>query len=132
MIFEIAIVSELVITIYFWGVLYFQLKMWKWTNTFAWLTYVLMHSVPIICLLVDDIFLNSLGVIPRHFTALLIVAVSYLLVNMTVTLCSSPVYPGMTWRTPLGIILPLGIAFATFIIFAITCWVTKVKYKILK
>ena len=63
----------------------------------------LIHSIPMFCLLVDDLLLNSLGIFKRHYIALFVVTISYMIVNMTVALTVGPVYPGMTWDSFKGI-----------------------------
>lgn len=79
------------------------------------------HSFGLICLLIDYTF-NNIPVVSRHVWLLIVVMMSYLMVNFSVTKYRGKgVYGHMTdWESPVGIILPLlmfGIALAVFCAF---------------
>ena len=84
--FEIAVSAELLITIYFWGVLYKQTDIAGIEDKLLKYTMMIIHSVPLFCLVIDDIFINSLGIVLKHYSAILAVTIAYLIVNMTVAL----------------------------------------------
>ena len=94
-------------------------------------TMMIIHSVPMFCLIIDDLFLNSLGLLMRHYTAVLFVTVCYLIVNMSVALAIQPVYPGMTWNSLAGVALPLGLVIVSFLIYLAACQITILKMKFL-
>ena len=122
-------ISELLITIYFWAVLYTQADASAFSDKlFAWAMYII-HSVPLFCLIVDDIFLNSLGIFKRHYSAVFAVTLAYLIVNMSVALSVGPVYPGMTWKDLVGIALPLGLVLVSMLIFYLACLISLFKLK---
>jgi hypothetical protein len=126
---------ESVITPYFWVALWkpFVLKDPKYAAPIQRLYMVIIHSLPYFCLLVEFVFLNSIPLIWRHISGLMLVSFCYLLVNMSYVLSTGrSIYPGMDWKTSLGIILPVGIMIASIFIYYLLVKISNYKMKKLK
>ena len=114
--FELALVMELVITPFFWlflwpGIKSTQLEGWHFPNI------VCPHFVPLFFLLIDYSY-NQIPFIKRHLFIMLFVTVSYLIVNLVCTKVSGiPVYPIMTWDSFGTCMIPVGTAIVSLIIF---------------
>ena len=64
------------------------------------------HSVPLFLLIIDYICFNATPITLRHYWAVMVIAVNYLVINLVVCKTIGPVYPQMTWSGVLGITLP--------------------------
>jgi hypothetical protein len=93
--FEIALLMELIVAPYFWILLWPALHTQPnfTENKSHMLGLVLDHSVPVSLLLIDFIFFNANPIVMRHLGIVGVVAISYLVTNMTFALTSGPVYP---------------------------------------
>jgi hypothetical protein len=128
-IFEIALVCELIISPYFWLLLWPSVYNSGRSTLFIW-TQSLVHSVPLIILLTDFIILNWVPILLRHYCAVFFVTISYMIVNVTVTKVQGhAVYPGMTWDSLAGFVLPLVVAVASYGLFWVMTKCSNVKDK---
>ena len=75
-----------------------------------------VHSLPLAFLLFDFVFLNSLPFLIRHEVFNLVIKLSYLILNLSVSLSSEPIYKLISWRSPLGIALPLCLILVAFLL----------------
>ena len=94
------------------------------------LNLILCHSISIGILLIEFSFVNSVPVILRHYSAIFIIIVLYMIVNIVVTkVTGKAVYPGITWDSIVGWLIPMGVFMASFILFWIFSCISKSKMK---
>ena len=119
LIYEIALLCELIVAPYFWALLWQDLiKQDIMKQPLFKATQICVHSIPFSILVLEFIFINWVPVTMRHYSVAFLVTVSYMLTNMiTCFVQGSPVYPGMTWDSVGGCILPLGVAVLSMVIF---------------
>lgn len=100
--FEIAMAFEVVITVVYWGFLFNG-----FVDAFTFYLDLNGHGFPIVALIIDFI-LNSYEFYIRRYLLSLMVAVPYLLINITYSLLKTPVYGILTWVDWLSYVLGLG------------------------
>lgn len=103
--YEIAFAFETVITIVYWGFLFQGYK-----DGFTFYLDLNGHGFPLIALLIDFI-LNPVEFYIRRYLFLLLVALLYVLVNLSYTLAYQPVYSILKWTDYFSYVLSVG-AFA--------------------
>ena len=130
---ELALAMELIVTSYFWAVLWHEVSgAAKFQhNPLRKAGLAMDHSVPIFLLLIEYIFMDAAPVTLRHLWVFMLVSLAYLITNLTVTLTSQPVYPDVTWKGAKGIGLPLGILVAAVLAYLFLYQVTKAKLRCL-
>ena len=80
------------------------------------------HTLPILALLTEHLFINALPIVPRHLSALLSIFIFYLLINLSVSLhTGTSIYPIIDWFTPYGVVMGL----ISPLIFILTLCVVK-------
>ena len=80
------------------------------------------HIVPLLICLSEFILMHSYPFYPRQILALFLFGFIYMIVNMTVTLTGKPIYPRMTWDSPIGFILPVSCLFIAMLLqWVLTC-----------
>ena len=101
---ELALAMELIVTSYFWAVLWHEVSgAAKFQhNPLRKAGLAMDHSVPIFLLLIEYIFMDAAPVTLRHLWVFMLVSLAYLITNLTVTLTSQPVYPDVTWKGAKG------------------------------
>jgi hypothetical protein len=121
--FELAISMEVIITCFFWFILYDEMSSRPpySTSNIQMLGLVAHHSLPLIMLLVDSM-INALPFVQRHINMIVPMCLAYLLFNYYVTVTrGKPVYGIMNWKWPVGFVIPaalLGIGIGIFTLFA--------------
>ena len=81
---------------------------------------ILDHSVPFALLLIDYVCFHAYKIIKNQVFVVITFMFSYLLTNLIVKKVTGfDVYGGMDWETPIGIILPLGVALIALIFWAV-------------
>jgi len=131
-IFELALCLEMVIAPYFWLFLWSVLNNGK-EGSMEEVNLVLCHTISISILLIEFSCVNSVPVILRHYSAISIIIVLYIIVNLVETKVSGkPIYPGITWDSVTGCLIPLGVFLVSFILFWIMSCVSKCKMKKIK
>ena len=99
---------ELIITPFFWLLLWSAEYEKREGDTSAVLGLILDHALPMFCLLVEYFFCSATPFSKRHFIGIATICAVYLTINLTITLARGyPVYAPMSWTDPLGVILPL-------------------------
>ena len=107
------VLTNLVISAYFWLFLNEFLGLFTIHMTF-------IHTVPSIGSLIEYIFFSAYPCELRHFCAMLAMAVVYLIVMFIITKVEGkPIYPGMTWDSVIGTLIPLSITFSCFVLYII-------------
>ena len=126
--YEISLCFQTVITIIYWGFLF------KGADT-ALAIYLdaNFHGVPLAALLLEFIF-NSYSFNIRRYLIVLIVAGSYLIINMTYALIHKPVYRILPWNDWLSYVLSLAAFIVALVMFgfgilAYQCWCKEKKLK---
>ena len=99
-------IFELVITPFFWILLYSRLprKGW-WIGDFG---EALDHFLPLTCLLIEYMLCSNLPFVRRHFIFIALISMVYLSINCWYSLNYKPVYLVMTWKGFMGFLVPLG------------------------
>ena len=100
------------ISIYFWGVIYGQLRslgLVQSIHSKFVVGGVLDHTLPVVVMIIDFIFFNRVPFTWRHSLSLISTMLSYGAVNSAWTILYKEVYPGITWRDAPGILMPLGL-----------------------
>jgi hypothetical protein len=88
------------------------------------------HSLPLICLLIDYIFVNSIPFVRRHAIILVNVVSFYLFINLSITkIRNKPVYEPISWDSFQSCITPFLLAIYGIIIFFILEYLTIIKIK---
>jgi len=127
--FELALSLEIVIAPYFWAFLWSAWDNSK-TTEIETLNLSLCHSVSITILLLEFWLINAVPVLMRHFSVILGIIVLYMIENMAVTLSTGKaVYPGITWDSTSGILMPIGVFVICFIFYALLTCCSKQKMK---
>jgi len=113
---ELALTMQLIIVPYFWFALW-PVESIKVDNSPGKKAGMIMdHSVPLILLVIDYIFMNANPIPMRHIWIVLTVSIVYLAMNCIVTLTWKPVYEPMTWHGT-ALILPLVLLIAGMLIY---------------
>jgi len=105
-------IMELIVTMYYWIMIA--------PNKSTPLTRgsYLDHSVPFVLLTIDFWLLSAYPMQGKHVIVILILSVSYLATNCTITLVSGEeIYGGMSWKSAVGIMLPLAVALISVCVF---------------
>ena len=89
----------------------------------------LLHTVSIIFLSFDYIFINSIPFTRRHILPNLTIGFAYLFLNLGYTLNYEPLYPMIDWKSPTGIILPLCVVIVFVILSLLLECCTRIKLK---
>ena len=127
--FELAITLEVMIAPYFWAFLWSHFYTPETTVIDTW-NIILCHSVSFVVLVFEFTLINAVPILLRHFSVILGVLVVYMMVNMAVTLSSGKVvYPGITWDSTSGILIPVGILVFGFVLFFLLTCCSKLKMK---
>lgn len=100
--FEIAMAFEVVITVIYWGFLFNG-----FVDSFTLYLDLNGHGFPILALAIDFI-LNSYEFYIRRYLFLLMLAVPYLVINLSYALLNTPVYGILTWVDWLSYVLGLA------------------------
>ena len=129
--FNIALMSECLVSIYFWGVLWGQFKDTKrkdapWHNIMG---LVCNHSVPLTLLMIEYVCFNSVLFTYRNLWVALSYSACYLVFNFTWTKVYMPVYPDMTWSGFLGLTLPWLLCLIAVVSHVIFCGLTRLKLR---
>ena len=121
---------ELLIVPFFWGILWKDAYNEMKDHKSVIVEMCIDHSVPLLCLMLDYLFLNMIPFAKRHILALMTVNIAYMIVNLAATLVSgTPVYPPITWKDPMGIGLPVACMFIVLLIFICLECLTKRKLR---
>ena len=103
---------ELIITPFFWLLLWDAEKKKRNDDIIGLLGLCLDHALPMVILLVEYVFLSAIPFSKRHFIGIVLICMIYLSINLTITLVSGrPVYDPMSWTDPMGIIIPIAVIF---------------------
>ena len=122
--FAVTLTLEFLITLYYWAVLFPNLD--REVNSSA----ILDHSIPFIVLVVDYAFVNQIPIKGRYVVGMFIVGGLYLVLMVGATLSrGKPLYPGMDFQSPIGVILPLGLLLITLLFFWILICINKCKLR---
>ena len=125
--FQVSLLFELIITPFFWLLLFRSLPPKSWF--LGSLGETADHSLPLFCLLVEYLFCGCSPFVRRQFPFVVLIAVCYLSINLTYSLKDRPPYAIMSWKGVVGIIVPIGtIVFGFMVLFAME-WVTKKKLR---
>ena len=125
---------ELIITPVFWLLLWqYRHDMEEFKLFWFRLQLVIDHSLPLVVLMIDYVFLNALSFIPRHFVFVSAASIAYMLLNMAATLhLGQPLYPFIDWKGVTGFCLvPLGMMFGCWLLFRLLELITYKKLKAL-
>jgi hypothetical protein len=88
------------------------------------------HAVPFLLLSFDYFLLSAYPMIGKHVIVIIILSVSYLITNCTVTLVTGEVvYTGMDWRSVVGIIFPIAIALVSLFLFVCLLKINECKLR---
>jgi hypothetical protein len=124
--FELAISLEIVIAPYFWAFLW-----GAYTGKVASieeLNLVLCHSVSIAILLLEFSMINALPIILKHYSAIFAIIVLYMIDNVIfVKVTGKAVYPGITWDSVSGCLLPVAVFVVSIIFYIILSCLSKPK-----
>jgi len=97
LIYEIALICEMIVTFIFWTMLFpIMIIHIDETTTIFVVVMCQIHFFPFVLLLTDFVLVR-MHFIPRHAWIILGVLLAYTVVNVAVTLAVSPVYPILTW-----------------------------------
>lgn len=113
--FEIVFLSEMVIMVFFWAVIFVVYSRMAQEANLSIddvprrliIQSVFNHLGLGVLLLIEYICFSATPWAPRHFWIILVFSTAYMIVNLTVSLTKKPVYPVITWSDPVGIIVPL-------------------------
>ena len=126
--FQLCFIMELIITPFFWLLLWGDMSASKKGQPVQLLGLVLDHALPMVCLLVEYVFLSAIPFSKRHFIGIVTICSIYLTMNLSITLISGkPIYGPMTWTDPMGIITPVGVIFAALGLGFFMEWCTRQK-----
>ena len=92
---------------------------------------IMDHTFPLVVLLTEYIFLNSVPFINRHMPIVFGVGGLYMVFNMIYTLTNEPIYDPITWNSPMGIIIPILTIAVSLGIFVLLRKITKHKLRAL-
>jgi hypothetical protein len=89
---------------------------------------VLCHSVSIAILLIEFFIINAIPVVFKHYSAIFAIIVLYMIDNVIVTkVTGKAVYPGITWDSVSGCLLPVGVFVISVIFYSIMFCLSKPK-----
>jgi hypothetical protein len=124
-IFELAISFEVIIAPYFWAFLWSAWNTGK-EGTVEELNLIFCHSFSIAILLLEFFVVNAFPISFRHFSAIFFIMILYMIDNVIfVTVTGKAVYPGITWDSVSGILMPLGVIFITFLFYGLLVCCSK-------
>ena len=86
------------------------------------------HALPLACLLLEYIVCSNPPFLRRQYPLMFLIAVVYLSINCIATLTDKPVYPPMTWRGPLGAVVPIALVMGATLIFFALEFVSKKRF----
>ena len=128
--YEFTLSIELLITAYYWALEYPARDPNQ--SAIADLHSNFVHTFPLAFLLFDFCFLSAMPFLIRHELFNMIIKLAYMAVNLTLTLTDKPVYGLITWRSGLGIGLPLALIVAMAVLHVILHLITICKLKCLR
>ena len=128
-----ALTCEILVSLYFWSVLWEQMKDTKRKTglLIEIIGLALNHSLPLFLVLVDFVFFNAIPFAFRHMIFIVVVSVVYLSINFLWTKNFGPVYPDMTWSDPKGIILPFVLVLIATVGYLFLHVLTRIKFSLL-
>ena len=126
--FQLSFIMELIITPFFWIMLWDAEVKKREGKALPILGLVLDHALPMVCLLIEYFLCSAMPFTKRHFIGIVIICGTYLIMNLSITLITGkPIYAPMTWTDPMGIIVPMCvIVLAIGLLFLMEC-VTRKK-----
>ena len=120
-------VFELIITPFFWILLYPILESKSWAmGRFG---EALDHWLPLACLLSEYFLCSNMPFIRRHFKFIGLIAFVYLSVNFWYTINYAPVYPVMKWEGFIGFLVPIGTAIVAALVFLLLECISKKRLR---
>ena len=136
-IFNIALLYEMVIVIGFWLIILPGIMMAPadsshsaddYSEAFLIVAGGLDHSVPMVVLVIE-FCINCIPITWRHFIITFIIGLIYLMMNMVYSLDVAEVYPVLDWKSTLGITLPILLMMFTIIMekMLMVCFKKKLK-----
>lgn len=131
--FQQSLVMEIIVTSYFWAVLWREESgAKKFQEHPAMKAGLAMdHSVPMFLLAFEFIFVSAAPITLHHFSMIGSLCIFYLLVNCIVTKTVAPVYPDMTWDGFKGLLLPGLLFVAGALIYCGLCALARAKLRAL-
>ena len=99
----------------------------KYQTAPRYLALILVHSVPLICL-VTEYTMNQMPFVRCHHWVVSIICILYIIVNIVVTKLDGPIYPDMKWDSLFNSIYPFGIWIVPLISFFMI-WKFDENYK---
>ena len=120
-------IFELVITPFFWLILYKIQKPKDWL--LGKIGETIDHSLPFTCLLAEYLLCSNLPFVRRHLPFIVLISFVYLSINMYYSITVEPVYKVITWQGIMGFLVPAGTAIGGVLIFLIIEFVTKKKLR---
>ena len=130
--FELAFSMEVIITCFFWFILYDEMsKRPPYSDSAMQMVgLVAHHSLPLIMLSVD-FMINAMPVVQRHINMIVPMCSAYLFLNYYVTVSrGKPVYGIMNWKWPVGFVIPFGLLAIGCLIFTLFAAVTQKKLQV--
>jgi len=125
--FELAMSFEVVIAPYFWAFLW---SVWDDTKGIEYLNLILCHSISIAILALEFLCINALPISLRHYSVIFALCVLYMIDNIIVCkVTGKDVYPGMSWNSVAGCLMPCAVFVISFIFYLIMVCISKCKMK---
>lgn len=126
--FQLCFIMELIITPFFWLMLWGVEYKKREGQALPILGLVLDHALPMVCLLIEYFLCSAIPFTKRHFIGIVIICGSYLTMNLIITLTTGkPIYGPMTWTDPMGIIVPLCVIVVAIGLLYLMEWCTRKK-----
>ena len=129
LLYEFSLSTEILITGYYWALEFASRDPNQ--GPIADMHSNFVHILPLVFLLFDFCFLSATPFLIRHELFNFIIKMLYMVVNMSISLASSPVYGLITWRSGLGVGLPLALIVVVGIFHVILYFITICKLKCL-
>jgi len=114
---ELGLTLGITITFNYW--------LWLTPETFEFVDFM-AHGLPFVLLCID-FAINNIKFCPAHIFDTVIFVTAYLILNLTVTLSSEPVYDPLTWRDTTSAAMVLAIFFAAALGFVLFYFLGELK-----
>lgn len=131
LLFEGSLIFEIIITAFFWLILWPILKKTEYVQQLSPLRYAEVYAVHILPLffLVVDWLLHAVPIAMRHISVMLVVGALYIVLNITVAIAFKPIYPVLTWDNEESYLLVMSVATFQIILYLVLCWINNCKLR---
>ena len=87
------------------------------------------HALPLACLLAEYFLCSNMPFIRRHFKFIALIALVYMSINCWYSLNYKPVYPVMTWESPIDLLVPFATVLVAILVFISLEFISKKRLR---